>query len=374
MASVGEPPTPDPVWVGDIRIRLLAPAESARLGDAIRAVYGDTYALRWVYDADEVARRISAGLLISAIAESVDGELVCHSGLTLAAPDDVVGHGGQAVTLPAARGHHLFTSVKQYMIDWMARRGLMGMYSEATASHPYSQRALLDLGGHETGFLLGFIPESEDDSVSAPEAGRQSAALFFLRIRPGQERVVYPPNRHREIVRETIEICDFRARLADAPVRTDLPPSSQLHVEPVPGDNVAVLTVSQAGADLTARVDEERARLFTEGLDAIYVDLPLDRPESAHVSDSLEQLRLSYSGIFPNNKAVGDVLRLQCLRKATALSHDIVVASPHGAALLDYVVADMEAAGQRVARSDDHAPEVAAGALPERGIPIATAP
>jgi hypothetical protein len=260
------------------------------------------------------------------------------------------------------------------MIDWMARRGLMGMYSEATASHPYSQRALLDLGGHETGFLLGFIPESEDDSVSAPEAGRQSAALFFLRIRPGQERVVYPPNRHREIVRKTIEICDFRARLADAPVRTDLPPSSQLHVEPVPGDNVAVLTVSQAGADLTARVDEERARLFTEGLDAIYVDLPLDRPESAHVSDSLEQLRLSYSGIFPNNKAVGDVLRLQCLRKATALSHDIVVASPHGAALLDYVVADMEAAGQRVARTDDHAPEVAAGALPERGIPIATAP
>ena len=112
--------------------------------------------------------------------------------------------------------------------------------------------------------------------------------------------------------------------------------------------HVAVVTVTRAGGDLTARVDAERSRLFSEGIDALYVDLPLDRPESAHESDLLEELRLSYSGIFPNHRANGDVLRLQCLRRATALSHDIAVASPHGTALLDYVIADMEAAGQSV--------------------------
>ena len=249
------------------------------------------------------------------------------------------------------------------------------MYSEATAAHPYSQRTLLDLGGHETGFLLGFIPESVDNSVSAPSPGRQSAALFFLRLRPGKERRVYAPIRHREIVRDTIEICDFRAQLAEAPVRTDLPPSSLLHVETRPGDNVAVLTVSQAGDDLTARVDAERSRLFSEGVDALYVDLPLDQPESAHVSESLEELKLSYSGIFPNNKAAGDVLRLQCLRRATALSHDVVVASSHGTALLDYVVADMEAAGQPVVRTHDHPPGVAGrGSSASTSVPLVTAP
>ena len=67
----------------------------------------------WAYDADEVARRISLGLLISAIAETADGELLCHSGLSLATPDDVVGHAGQALTLPAARGRHIFTAVKR---------------------------------------------------------------------------------------------------------------------------------------------------------------------------------------------------------------------------------------------------------------------
>ena len=122
------------------------------------------------------------------------------------------------------------------------------------------------------------------------------------------------------------------------------------------GDNVAVLTVHQAGLDLTARIDTERARVFDDGVEALYVDLPLDRPESAQVSDALGDLSLSYSGLFPNNQAVGDVLRLQCLRDATAWSHDVAVASPHGAALLEYVIADMEAAGQPVARARDDGP------------------
>jgi serine/threonine-protein kinase RsbW len=364
VSSAGRPPAPEPEWVDDIEIRLLGAAESGRLVQAIRAVYGETYPVRWTYDADEVARRISAGLLISAIAQTSDGELICHSGLSFNAPGDVVGHAGQALTLPAARGRHIYTAVKRYLIAWANELDLMGMYSEAVATHPYSQRALLDLGGHETGFLLGFMPGSVDDGVSKLSTLRQSAALFFLRLRPGEERTVYAPGRHREIVRETIEVCHFRSRLAPAPARATLPAESNLHVVTVPGDNVAEMTVIQAGRDLTHRVDAERGRLFADGLDAVYVDLPLDRPETAHLSESLEELKLSYSGIFPNQMASGDVLRLQCLRDATALSHDVAVASAHGTALLEYVIADMEAAGQVVRRDQAPAPDASAAGVP----------
>lgn len=336
-----------------MQIRMLAPSESARLGEAVRAVYGETYPVQWTYDAEDVARRIAAGLLISAIAETPDGELLCHSGLLLDSPDDLVGHAGQALTLPAARGRHIFTAVKRYLVEWTKSLGLVGMYSEATAAHPYSQQALLDLGGHETGFMLGFIPASvENNAASAARQGRTSAALFFLRLRPGKERMLYAPTRHRDVVLETIDICGSRSHLAEVPSRVDLPAVSVLSMERDTGDNVAVLTVHQAGHDLTARVEAERSRVFNEGVEALYVDLPLDRPESAHVSDALAELSLWYSGIFPNNQAAGDVLRLQCLRNATAWSHDVAVASPHGAALLEYVIADMEAAGQRVMRTE----------------------
>jgi hypothetical protein len=151
--------------------------------------------------------------------------------------------------------------------------------------------------------------------------------------------------------------------LAEVPDRTDLPPTSQLQIESDPGDNVAVLIVSRAGHDLTSQVDAERSRMFARGVDALHVDLPLDRPESAHVSDALGELQLSYSGVFPNNQAAGDVLRLQCLRRAATWCRDVAVASPHGAALLQYVIADMEAAGQSVAGASSEG-------LPDGAVPL----
>ena len=46
------------------------------------------------------------------------------------------------------------------------------MFSEATAAHPYSQRANIELGAHETGFLLGWIPASVDNDAAGGASGR----------------------------------------------------------------------------------------------------------------------------------------------------------------------------------------------------------
>src|SRR4051794_2037659 len=148
----------------DARFRLLEPSQGAVLSEAIRAAYGDSYDVRWVYDAVEVSSRLAAGTYVSCVAETPDGELLCHEGMSLAAAGDAVGHSGQAVTMPAARGQHLFTRTKRFLMDWAAERGMAGMYSEATAAHPYSQRANVELGAHETGFLLGWVPAGRERS------------------------------------------------------------------------------------------------------------------------------------------------------------------------------------------------------------------
>ena len=92
--------------------------------------------------------------------------------MSLAGAGDAVGHSGQAVTMPAARGQHLFTRTKRFLMDWAREKGMAGMYSEATAAHPYSQRANIELGAHETGFLLGWIPASV--SNDAAEGGHRA--------------------------------------------------------------------------------------------------------------------------------------------------------------------------------------------------------
>jgi len=329
----------------DVRFRLLEPHEGAVLSEAIRAAYGDSYDAAWVYDADEVSSRLAEGTYVSCVAETTDGDLLCHVGVSRNSPQDRVGHSGQAVTMPAARGQHLFTKTKRHLNEWATSAGLAGMYSEATAAHPYSQRANVELGAHETGFLLGWIPAtvSNDAAAARGRGRRQSAALFYMKTNDGHERPVYAPARHREIVGSTLETCELRGSLADPPADAELADRTLLHCDVHADHNLAILTVTEAGADLETVVAAERRHHFHRGLDAVYVDLPMETPATALVSDHLERLRVSFAGIFPNTRADGDVLRMQSLHRVTVRADDVAVASDHGRELLDYVLADLSA-------------------------------
>jgi GNAT superfamily N-acetyltransferase len=327
----------------NITFRFLGPSEGKVLTKAIEIAYGDTYDVRWVYDSDEVSARLADGRYVSCVAETEEGELLCHIGMSLAAAGDAVAHSGQAVTLPAARGHHLFTRTKRHLMDWARGEGLAGMYSEATAAHPYSQRANVDLGAHETGFLLGWIPASvANDAAGGARPQRQSAALFYTKLNDGHERRVYAPERHHEIVGQTLALCELRGSLSVPPPDCELAPRSQIEVE-VDGDhNLALITVRVPGADLEEAIAAERHHLFHRAnLDAIYVDLPLEQPATALVADDLERLGVSYAGVFPNSRTDGDVLRMQSLHRVRVKADDIAVASDHGRELLDYVLADL---------------------------------
>lgn len=326
-----------------VRFRYLQPSEGAVLSEAIRAAYGESYDLRWVYDPEQVSARLAAGTYVSCVAETEAGELLCHEGMSLAAAGDAVAHSGQAVTMPAARGRHLFTRTKRWLMERAAERGLAGMYSEATAAHPYSQRANLELGAHETGFLLGWIPATvSNDAATEQRPRRQSAALFYAKLNDGHERPVYAPERHREIIRQTLDLCELRGHLTEPPPAVEPPQRTGLHVEVDDDHNLALLTAHEPGTDLETVVAAERHHLFhNRGLDAIYLDLPLENPATALLADHLERLGVSYAGIFPNNRTDGDVLRLQSLHRARVSPGDIAVASDHGRELLDYVLADL---------------------------------
>jgi len=327
----------------EARFRFLRPDEGVILSEAIEAAYGNSYDVRWVYDVAEVSARLRAGTYVSCVAETSDGELLCHEGMSLAAAGDAVGHSGQAVTMPAARGQHLFTRTKRFLIDWATEQGLAGMYSEATAAHPYSQRANIELGAHETGFLLGWIPASvANDAAREGRRGRQSAALFYTKLNDGHERPVYAPERHRAMVDQTLRLCELRGTLAEVPAGVELAERTELHVTVEPDHNLALITVQAPGANLEAAVAAERHHLFhRQGLDAIYLDLPLEQPATALVADHLEALGVSYSGVFPNSRCDGDVLRMQSLHRARIKADDVAVASEHGQELLEYVLADL---------------------------------
>jgi serine/threonine-protein kinase RsbW len=333
----------EPTETIDAQFRFLQPDEGHVLSAAIRVAYGESYDVRWVYDRDEVNARLAAGTYVSCVAETADGELLCHEGMSLAAAGDAVAHSGQAVTMPAARGQHLFTRTKKFLMDWAQGQGLAGMFSEATAAHPFSQKANIDLGAHETGFLLGWIPATvSNDAAAEQKPKRQSAALFYTKLNDGHERPVYAPERHHGIIGQTIELCQLRGSLAEPPQEFELAERSEIHVDVNPDHNLALITVTTPGADLEKVIAAERHHLFHRAcLDAIYLDLPLEKPGTAHVSDHLERLGVSYAGVFPNHRVAGDVLRMQSLHRVRVTAEDVATASNHGRELLEYVLGDL---------------------------------
>jgi len=324
------------------RIRGLRADEAERLGEAIRAAYGETYEPHWVYDEAEVARRINAGLLYSAVAESDDGRLLCHAGMSLHRERDLDGHVGQALTLPEVQGPDLFTAVLRHLTFVAKKRNLAGLYSETTEAHPDGRLANVELGAAEAGFLLGWAAGS-----AAHTAGQPSTTLYYLRVQPKSARPGYVAPRHRAMVQSIISACRLHTRLLDPPQSERLPALSGIHHYYDRRRRVATLTVREPGQDLAQAAHKARFRAYEQGAEAVYVDLPLELPGSALLGDELE--RMSFAGIFASSTYGGEVLRLQGLRDVVLRTDDVIVESDHGRELLSYVVNDLRATGHEVA-------------------------
>jgi serine/threonine-protein kinase RsbW len=334
-AAATDPPADD----SEVAIHFLTPEGAEGFTRLVRRCYGDSYDAAWVYDPAEVAGRLRAGTLWSTVGVADDGELVAHVGLARRRTDDDVAESGQAVVDPAYRGHHLFTRLKQRAAEQARERGLYGLYSEATAAHPYSQRANVALGAVETGLLLGYIPATVEYEAIDAKCHRQSVVLYYLQTNDGHDRPVYAPPRDREMVEAILERAGLRGTVRDAAAEATSPARSELHVDDRADHNDRVVTVRRVGDDLHDAVRTARDDALARAADCVYVDLPLADPGTQRHGDHLRDLGFAFGGIFPNRLHDCDVLRYQFLDRVTLDARDIELASDHGRELLDYVTA-----------------------------------
>ncbi len=221
---------------------------------------------------------------------------------------------------------------------------MYGLYSEATAVHPYSQRGNLDLGARETGFLLGYIPAS----VSYKEIGedregrRGSVALFYMRTNPEPERTIYPPATYREVVRRIVEHNGLRRTEEDGSA-VEVPPTSRISVDVRRDHNLAFLRVEEPGADLQELVRVRLRDLCLHRVDCIYVDLPLSHPAVPSAGARLNELGFFFGGIIPELRD-GDILRLQYLNEVDVRPEDVSTASDFGQELVNLIFEEKSAA------------------------------
>jgi anti-sigma regulatory factor (Ser/Thr protein kinase) len=313
-----------------LEIRMMRPDESFELSRCVYRSYGYSYDWDYVYYPDRIRELQESGLMRSCVAVTLEGEFVGHLAVRVERPDSLVGEAGQAVVDPRFRGHHLFPRMKTFLAEQARNAGMYGLYSEATAVHPYSQKGNLNLGAKETGFLLGYIPAS----VSYKEIGedregrRGSVALFYMRTNAEPERTVYPPAAYREQITRIVEHNQLRRAEEDGS-DAEVPPASRMSVDVRRDHNLAYLRVEEPGADLQEVVRVRLRELCLRRVDCIYIDLPLSHPSVQSAGARLNELGFFFGGIIPELRD-GDVLRLQYLNEVDIRPEDVTTGSDFG--------------------------------------------
>ena len=321
-----------------LEIRMMKPEESFELSRCVYRSYGYSYDWDYIYFPERIRELQEKGLMRSCVAVTPEGEFVGHLAVTVEHPDSPVGEAGQAVVDPRFRGHHLFPKMKTFMAEQCGDSGMYGLYSEATAVHPYSQKGNLQLGARETGFLLGYIPATVTyKQIGEEKEGRRgSAALFYMRVTGEPEREIFPPLPYLEEVRRVVEHNGLRRVIGEVPEPTPRP--SRMSVEVRQDHNLAFVRVDEPGADLKELVHRHLRDLSLHRVDCVYVDLPLSDPATPGAAARLIDLGVFFGGIIPEAHAAGgDVLRLQYLNNVEVRAGDVSTASDFGEELLGLI-------------------------------------
>lgn len=325
-----------------ITFRLMKPKDSVDLARCIYRCYGYTYSNDMVYYPKRVSELLESGLLISYIATDSEGEVIGHCALNLYNSTTRIGELVTVVVDPRYRGRGLFKELKKFLIDHAKEKGMYGTYSEAVAVHPYTQKGNISTGARETGILLSFTPATMlfkkiDDKERQL---RQTAVLFYEKIKEEPIREVYLPFHHKTIIQKIYKENKLNRKIintGDIKETIKLPLSSQVNIKVQTIASRAFIYVTNYGNDLEELVKFRLRELCQRRIDCIYLDLPLSHPALPKFCASMEMLGFFFTGIIPE-LFDGDVLRLQYLNNVKIDTENVEIYSDFGKELYNYII------------------------------------
>ena len=324
----------------ELTYRLMTEKDAVPMARCMYRSYGYSYGNDFVYYPEKIIELIKSKLLHSCVVISPEGDLVGHLAMMLDSPDAKVGETGMAVVDPRYRGHGIFKKTKLFLIDYARKRNMAGIYSEAVAVHPYTQKGNISLGAHETGFLIGFTPSTMffKKIEKQQRTKRQTTVLFYLKLKDEKQEKVYPPFHHKAMIKKIYEMSALNRKIEKAEHNiVDIDDKSQVDVKVQTEPGRAFMRVSQFGRDVVELIGFRLHELCLQKIDCIYIDLPLSHPMTQQICAPVEMIGFFFAGIIPE-MFDGDVLRLQYLNNVDIDFEKVTVVSDFGKELFDYVV------------------------------------
>ena len=330
----------------ELRIAMLDPGKVHDLVRLVYKCYGYTYANEFMYYPEQIEARLNSGLMLSGAAYNSKAEIIGHVGFIFSAPGAKVAESGEAVVDPRYRGRGLFEKIKNHLVEVVTPMHVAGIYGEAVTVHPYSQKGSIELGGRETGFLLGYSPGTITfQKISETEKPRrQTVAMMFTPVAGSERETVYVPEVYRDLITGIYERLGFDRKLNAENEGTGYKGKHKgsTTVNLRHDHNQALIKIERVGSMTVTEIGHQQKHLAKERFDCIYVDIPLRQKGAGYAASSLRKLGFFFGCVIPEYSN-GDVLRLQFLNNVEISRDDIKTASEFGQKMLDRIFEDMSA-------------------------------
>jgi RimJ/RimL family protein N-acetyltransferase len=295
----------------DYVIDLPQKSDAAAIARCFLEVYGHHYVHSEVFSPHRYWDKVESGELIPVVARDDQGEVIGHVALERE-PEALVAERGEALVLPAYRGHHLLERMTERLREEAPKHGLHGIYAEPLTIHTFSQRNDERAGMPVCAVLLGANPESfRPKDVACPTGGqRQSYLRTFRFVQQPAARTIHAPAAYREILLKIYAGLGVAASVAAPSAvvacesRTGIKVNDRgygmIHFERI-GPNVAI-ELSQALRDVQGL-----------GANSMQLSGPLGDPGLLLLTDAARSLGFFFCGLGPAFADGEDIFLLQLL-------------------------------------------------------------
>lgn len=308
---------------GGYRIRDYRAEDGLEIARRIYEAYGRTYANPDLYVPDRIERLNRDGRLHSIVCESPAGEIVGH--YALERPDlGPTGEAGQAVIDHRHRGHGLMRPMREAVEQAGRDLGLVGVWSQPTAMHPLSQRMNIKFGSSPCALQLGRMPAGTTfrggvagASTEHAEGGRRSNFLYWHPLEAEPALSAHVPDALVDLFAALYEARGRHVEFNRGGVAEHVPPGEPVHCRFSADTRSAWISVDRIERGTTdairAAADAMEAAASAE---AVFVDLPLDDPETPRTAERLLADGFAACGVAPrtiprdDERRAEDALRL----------------------------------------------------------------
>jgi GNAT superfamily N-acetyltransferase len=308
--------------------------------EAIAELLYENYHLSYVHEDFYRPRYLMAVLEMRQLVSTVavhEGRVVGHHALMPLA-GGACGETGAAVVHSAYRGLGIFGRMVDHTLEVARERGLSSVFGDAVTIHPFSQRAELSHGYHETALQLAMVPAQTTMRGVGGEGGRRTATLRSYLAFDAQTRPAALPAAYRQLLEDIYANVGLTVA---APTETAPRDGEPVTIEADAPRALGFLRLRRWDEQAPAALRRSVRQLLSQHVDVVYADVDLMAVDVDEATAELNQLGFFAAGLILHGPDGHDHLRLQLLDSEEVELEAIVCDSPFADTLRQRVLEDM---------------------------------